>query len=61
MKQLRPKTRRRGKALARLEQQLESGVKTTKEGKTVKLQLNDINRINKEIDVLKTALNYSLK
>lgn len=52
MKPNNPKNRRRGKALARLEQQLESGVKTTKESKTVKLQLNDINRINKEIDVL---------
>lgn len=49
-KQLRKK-----RALARLENQLKSGVKNTKEG-VVKLSDKDTTRINKEIETLKSRV-----
>jgi len=42
---------RRKNALARLQAQIKSGVKVTKEG-TVKLTDHDVTRINKEIETL---------
>lgn len=46
---------RQERALYRLEEQLESGVKTTKEGE-VKLSEKDTDRIKKEIQTLKTKI-----
>jgi len=46
---------RRKSVITRLENQLKSGIKTTKDGNRV-LSDSDIARINKEITVLKTRI-----
>lgn len=49
---------RKARALEMLEKQLKSGVKTQKKTRDVKIPLteNDIKRIKKDIDVLKTRI-----
>jgi hypothetical protein len=50
------KNTRRYNALKRLEEQLQSGVKKTKEGETVDLSDKDSARITKEIGILKARI-----
>jgi hypothetical protein len=50
------KNMRRLNALKRLEEQLQSGVKKTKEGETVDLSDKDSARITKEIGILKARI-----
>lgn len=52
---------RRKSALNRLENQLKSGVKPTKDGNTTSLTNKDVKRISKEIDILKTRLGINVK
>ena len=49
-------TARRASALKRLQAQLKLGKKRTKSGELVKLTDKDVNRIEKEINTLKTRI-----
>jgi NAD(P)H-dependent FMN reductase len=53
------KRSRQARALSMLEKQLKSGEKTQKKTSDVKVPLteNDVKRLNKEIEILKTRVN----